>query len=192
MPEVPKQSDQVLIALLREGDANSLDELFRRYYEMLCLLSVRIVKDADAAEDIVQDFFLSIWEKRSVLPVIDRVAPYFKRSVRNRSLNFLRDPKRLPTGDDEQLPELKTAHNAASETLELEELRARVDTAIDGLPERCRLVFVLSKFGEMKHKEIAEALGISVKTVENQMGRAYQQLRKVLSALILFSVIIGP
>ncbi|PHI21719.1 RNA polymerase sigma-70 factor [Lewinellaceae bacterium SD302] len=191
MSKARKETDEELMQLLRSGDSSGLDGLFRRYYDSLCRLSLRIIKDADSAEDVVQEFFLSVWKKRNVLPEIDLVAPYLKRSVRNRSLNFLRDQKRIPTGEESELPVLATTKEWASEKIELEELRERVDLAINSLPERCRLIFVLHKFGGMKQKEIAVALNISVKTVENQMGRAYQHLRSLLSAILLFGVIGG-
>lgn len=186
MPVDQKKNDEELMQMLRMGNTAGLDELFRRYYEELCISSLRILKDRKDAEDVVQEFFMSLWNKRNVLPEVDSVAPYFRRSVRNRSLNFLRDQKRIPSGDEDDMPILATSDSETSKELEAEELQVKIDRAINSLPERCRMVFVLSRFEGMKQKEIAEKLEISVKTVENQMGRAYRFLREVLSAGILF------
>lgn len=179
-------SDEELLALLRNGDSSGLDGLFRKYYEQLCLVSLRIVKDPRDAEDVVQEFFASLWRKRETMGDIGSPASYLRRSVRNRSLNFLRDQKRIPQGDEERMPDLATRDSVVSEKLEAKELEERITRAIDALPERCRLVFVLSRFEEMKQKDIAEKLNISTKTVENQMSRAYRFLREALSAVLLF------
>lgn len=177
-------ADHELFNLLRQGDEAGLDGLFRRYYIELCRTALRIVNDEAAAEDTVQEFFLSIWQKRSTLPALDSVAAYFRRSVRNRSLNYLRDQKRIPSGDGE-MPILPSSDNEASAPLELEEMQQKVNKAIGMLPERCRLVYVLSRFEELSHKEISEKLGITQKTVENQMTRAYRFLRDYLSVGLL-------
>lgn len=181
MNEPPHIDDTELLRQLRAGDESGLDGLFRRHYQDLCLRSLRIVGEHKDAEDVVQEFFVNLWNKRSVLPEIDHVAAYLRRSIRNRSLNYLRDQKRVPSGAEEDLPMLTTRFNATGEALEAEELRARINRAIDTLPERCRLVFVLSRFEGLKQREIAEQLKISTKTVENQMSRAYRFLREVLS-----------
>lgn len=178
-------NDEELLAALREGKSFGLDGLFRRYYVELCRVSIRIVRDEAASEDIVQEFFVNLWQKHHILPIIDAIGPYLRRGVRNRSLNYLRDQKRVPSGDGE-MPELSSDHNAASAELELAELQQAVNQAIDALPERCRLVYVLSKIEGLSQKEIAANLDISVKTVENQMGRAYRFLREYLSVILLF------
>ncbi len=164
------------LAQLRLGQAAGLEALFRCYHTTLCRTALRIVNDPLAAEDIVQDFFLQLWQKHSNISEIDQVEAYLKRSVRNRSLNYLRDQQRIPQGEDD-FPDLPLTDNSAAVELELAELQNKVDQAIDALPERCRLVFVLKQFEEMTYKEIAEQLDISPKTVENQMARAYKLLR---------------
>lgn len=177
-------SDQDLIIRLRAGESTALDELFRRYYVDLCRRALRFVNDEQEAEDIVQNLFVALWEKRADQGNLDAVGPYLRRAVRNRSLNYLRDRKRIPV-DDGEIPETIADQNFADDDLTQDELRDRIHTAIDALPARCRLVFVMSKLEEMSHKEIAEALDISPKTVENQMTRAYRFLREWLSLILL-------
>ena len=176
------QTDEQLTQRLRQGQAPALDELFRRYYVDLCRIANRFVQSESQAEDIIQELFVSLWEKRATLPELDSVGPYLRRSARNRSLNYLRDRKRLPVTDGE-VPETIAAP-AATAALENRELRTRITKAIDQLPERCRLVFTMSKIEDMTHREIAKSLDISTKTVENQMTRAYRYLREWLALVI--------
>lgn len=184
MKQLNDTDDQELFNLLRAGSEAGLDGLFRKYYMDLCRTADRLLKDESAAEDVVQEMYLNLWKKRTTLPVLSSVVGYLKRSVRNRSLNYLRDQKRIPQADGE-MPVLATQSNAASVNLEAQELKDKIDRGIDALPERCRLVFVLSKFEDLSHKEIAKALDISPKTVENQMSRAYRFLREYLSLGVL-------
>jgi RNA polymerase sigma-70 factor (ECF subfamily) len=183
MPE--PETDQELFSRLREGEATALDELFRRYYPELCRVALRFVINEQEAEDIIQELFVSIWEKRETQrDDLGSVGAYLRRAARNRSLNYLRDRKRIPV-DDVEIPVTIAALEQADAALERSELRAKIHGAIDALPERCRLVFVMSKMEDMSHKEIAGALEISPKTVENQMTRAYKYLRKWLGVIML-------
>ena len=178
-------TDTELFDALRTGEAAALDELFRRYYVSLCRTAIRLVRDESTAEDIVQEFFALMWTKRSGLPAnTTAVGSYLRTSVRNRSLNYLRDRKRIPVGDAE-LPEVPADRaQQPGAGLEKEELQQRINDAIDRLPERCRLIFVMSKIEDMSHRDIADGLDISVKTVENQMTRAYKFLREYLSLFV--------
>lgn len=183
MYKLPADRDKEWFWQLKQGHAAGLEALFRAYHAPLCLAALRIVKEESSAEDIVQDFFLYLWQQREQLAEAENISAYFHRSIRNRCLNFLRDQKRIPKGEGE-LPEMPLLDNSALADLELSELQARVNLAIDSLPERCRLVYVLKQFEEMSYKEIAEELDISPKTVENQMSRAYKFLRVYLGSLL--------
>lgn len=179
------ETDQELFTRLRTGEATALDELFRRHYANLCRVALRFVNNEQEAEDIVQELFVSIWEKREKQrDDLESVGPYLRRATRNRSLNYLRDRKRIPV-DDGEVPMTIPTPDQADAALEQEELRQQIHGAIDSLPERCRLVFVMSKIEDMSHKEIASSLDISQKTVENQMTRAYRYLRQLLGLVLL-------
>lgn len=184
MNHAPQYTDEQLINRLRGGEAAALDELFRRYYVQLCRIAARYLGDENQAEDLIQDFFASLWEKRGTLPQLETVGPYLRRSARNRSLNYLRDQKKIPV-DNGEIPETVPAVPVPS-AMETQELRARIHGAINQLPDRCRMVFMMSKLDDMSHREIAQSLDISTKTVENQMTRAYRFLRKWLALLFLF------
>lgn len=183
MSQLVEQTDHQLFLRLREGAAPALDELFRRHYADCCRVALRFVNNESEAEDIVQELFVSLWEKRDDdRPAPTAVGAYLRRATRNRSLNYLRDRKRIPV-DDGELPLTTPSGKRADAGLEQDELRHRIHAAIDRLPERCRLVFVMSKIEEMSHKDIAAALDISPKTIENQMTRAYRLLRQWLAAV---------
>ena len=182
-------TDIELFAALRQGETTALDELFRRYYAELCRTSLRFVSDNSAAEDVVQEFFVSLWSRRERLPTDPQsVEAYLRRAIRNRSLNYLRDRNRIPVDDGELPMSQPDISQHPQEKMETAETRQRIDAAIDRLPERCRLVFVMSKLEDMSHREIAEGLDISVKTVENQMTRAYKYLREWLALFLLLNI----
>ena len=183
-------TDEDLYARLRAGQAAALDELFRRYYTDLVRLALRFVGQPPAAEDIVQEVFVGLWDKRATLsPLQGAVGPYLRTAVRNRSLNYLRDQKRLPQGEDE-IPDVPdSAVSGPAAALEQDELKHRIDRAVASLPDRCRTIFTMHRFGEMSHREIADHLSISTKTVENQMTRAYRFLRQWLA--LVFVLVTG-
>lgn len=178
MPNAPTLSDEQLYAGLRRGEAAALNALFRRHYAPLCRTADRFVRDHAAAEDIVQDLFTHLWTNRRKLPEENSsVAGYLKRAARNRSLNYLRDKNRLPLHDGE-MPDPPAP---AAPPNGPDDRTARITAAVDRLPDRCRLVFVMCKLEGMSQAEVARDLDISVKTVENQMTRAYKHLREWLS-----------
>jgi|GEM_PF-349284 len=185
------ETDQQLFARLRTGESTALDELFRRHYARLCRVSLRFVNNEQEAEDIIQDLFISIWEKRNAQQDNpEAVGAYLRRAARNRSLNYLRNQSRIPVTDGEVPANLRSGQ-LADDNLRQQELRRRIHQAIDALPERCRLVFVMSKMEDMTRKEIASALDISPKTVENQMTRAYRFLREMLGGALLVGLFVA-
>ncbi|OAV45660.1 RNA polymerase sigma-70 factor [Lewinella sp. 4G2] len=189
MKATPKDQDIQLFQRLAAGESQALDALFRQYYVELCQVANRFVQRESTAEDIVQDFFVSLWEKRATLNAPDNVGSYLRRSIRNRSLNYLRDQKRIPV-DDGEVPETIAAQAIGNKEEEGMGLKTRINQAINQLPERCRLVFTMSKLEEMSHREIAQRLDISTKTVENQMTRAYRYLRQWLALLCVLNALI--
>lgn len=177
-------TDAELLVRIKAGDDSAFDALFRRYYAELCRTANRFVRNEAQAEDLIQELFFGLWERRDGLPDdLTAVGGYLHRAARNRSLNFLRDQNRIPV-DDAELPLHLSSSALPSDGLEQDDLRTRLHHAIDRLPERCRLVFTMSKLEDMSQREIAESLEISTKTVENQMTRAYRFLREWL-ALVL-------
>ena len=146
---------------------------FRMLYMPLGMYALRIVDDADIAEDIVQDAFIKAWLYIGDGGKIDKFSPFMYRTVRNLCLSYMRDKRE--TLDESHIPE------AGAEEIDTSFRDARIWKAIDGLPEKCREVFLMSKRDGLTNEEIAEELGISIKTVKNQMTKAFSRLREALS-----------
>ncbi|MBK6485529.1 MAG: RNA polymerase sigma-70 factor [Gemmatimonadetes bacterium] len=174
--------DSELIRRLRAGDERALEEIFRHYYAGMCGFVRRFVYAPDVAEELVQDVFFKLWAKRESLTEIDAVRTYLFRAARNTALNFLRR-KKLENAWEEQeaargepLSVVATDDDASTD-----EVTRAVNGAVDKLPPRCREIFLMSREGGMTYAEIAHSLGISIKTVETQMGRALRSLRLSLA-----------
>ena len=149
------------------------DIFFRRMYLPLGMYAMRIVDDAQCAEDIVEDAFTRAWQMIENGKEFDDFKAYMYRSVRNGCISFIRSRKE--TVGVECIPEVD------EETVDTSERDARLWKAIDSLPDKCREVFLLSKRDGLSNEEIAERMDISVKTVKNQMTKAFARLRDELS-----------
>jgi RNA polymerase sigma-70 factor (ECF subfamily) len=154
--------------------------LFRTYYQPLCNYAYTFVQDRDEAEEIVQSTFLNVWEKRDNLSIHTGVKPYLYAMVRNASLNVLKHEKIKQQHVTMELAVAERSVESVTRTVMASELETKIYKAMDKLPEQCRLVFKLSRFEELKYSEIAEQLDISIKTVENQMGKALKIMRDQL------------
>ena len=167
---------------LQEGGMASFQEVFELHFENLCSYACTILRDMDEAEDVVQNVFLKMWEKRDSLLITHSVRSYLFRAVHHQCLNQLDHRVIRQRHQDHSLRE----HGADTQPPEVfpEELEARVRAAIDGLPEQCRKIFVMSRYDELRYAKIAEVLGISVNTVENQISKALRVLRDVLKDVV--------
>lgn len=164
----------------------AFEQLFKAHYKALHAYANMLLKDIDAAEEVVQSMFLKLWEKRDLLEVQTSVKAYLYKCIYNDSLNLLKHEQVKTKYQDFTVHTMNTHHEAASNRVELSELQKELRLAMEALPEQCRIIFQMSRFEELKYKEIAERLGISVKTVENQMGKALKILRlKLVDFLVL-------
>jgi RNA polymerase sigma-70 factor (ECF subfamily) len=172
--------DQEIFDAFRHDSGKGLDLMFRQYYPFVCQVVHRILLDNAQSEDLAQEVFYEIWKKKDAFQITTSLKAYLRRAAINKTLNYLRD-KKIKWDDEDQLSATESSQPSISQELEGEELQRLIDRTIDGLPERCRLVFSLSRFEEMSYLEIADHLGISVKTVENQMSKALRILRDALA-----------
>lgn len=172
--------DKNIVDALRQGDEQVFETIFRTYYERLCNYANTILNDMDEAEEMVQSAFLTVWEKHDTLEIHTSVKSYLYRAVHNSCLNRVKHYKVRKTYGDSVKNQTELLHDDASQDLVGSELDAIVANAIDSLPDQCRLVFKLSRFENLTYAEIAEQLGISVKTVENHMVKALKVLREKL------------
>lgn len=179
-----RRDDPTLLQAIQQGDESAFDALFRRYYEPLCHYAASLTDgDLDEAEDLVQQSFVKLWEQRATFEVQWSVKAYLYKMVHNRCLNRIRDA---------QTREKYKVYNAAQLEQGYEndpgaasELNERILQALDTLPTECRRIFELSRFEELKYREIADQLGISIKTVETQMGKALRLMRTELADYLI-------
>lgn len=169
--------EHILFSEIKKGNQAVFRKVYEDFYTRLCFYAARFVHDPEQSRSIVQEVFASFWMKKEKLKVSYSIKAYLFSSVRNACVDFLRKQKT----NQETLCRLIQDESVSTDHIEVAELNARINSAIQALPEKCREVFVLCRFEELKYAEIAERLSISVKTVEMQMGIALRKLRSHLS-----------
>lgn len=161
-------------------NANAIETLFREHYQGLSRYAFSILKDQEEAEDVVQKLFVKLWEKRKDIEIWKDVKSYLYRSTYNASLNELKRIKRHTMYETADKENGFQSDNDSSSKVMSEELEKHIENAIQTLPTKCGEVFRMSRFKEYSYKEIAEKLDISIKTVENHMGKALKLMREEL------------
>lgn len=163
--------------LIKSDPEKVLKALYDNYYDSMCHHVNLILRDENVAEDIVQEVFMSIWKKHEDLEIQSSIEGYLKRSCRNRALNYIRDNV-MKWEDDTALENQHSDHVTSDEMLDFDDLNFKIQYEIGQLPEKCGIIFSLSRFEELTYSEIAKQLDISVKTVENQISKALKILRE--------------
>jgi RNA polymerase sigma-70 factor, ECF subfamily len=164
-------------ARLRGGSEEAFDAIFRAWYAPLVRFTGEIVASRAVAEEIVQDVMLELWRRREVLDPDSSPKAYLFQSARNRALNHLRHERVERRGEPQVVAGTRSVPSPHVELVE-DEIDVALRDAVGSLPERCREVFELSRVHGLKYGEIAATLGISIKTVEAQMGKALRVLRE--------------
>lgn len=162
---------------------DTIEQSFRYYYRPLTLFALHYVKDTDVAQDIVQECFANLWEKQTSETPPSNIKSYLYSMVRNKCVDELRQSDHLPITLE---PSDLDAYISEEECERRSIIEARLWTAIDKLPERCREIFLLSKRDGLKYQEIATKLDISVNTVENHVRKALKQLRDSAEKIYYF------
>ncbi|QDA59689.1 RNA polymerase sigma-70 factor [Hymenobacter jejuensis] len=180
------------LAHLRSTDeAAFMELLFKEFYKPLGQVIYRVVQDRDATEDLLQDVFLRVWNNRETLTISTTYRAYLYRAAFNAALRHQERSKRQVAWDAAP-PSAEPTGSAATDDLHYQEAESSVAAALNLLPPQCRAVFELSRYEELSYQQIAEALELSPKTVENQMGKALRILRRELSTLLknLYSLLL--
>lgn len=170
--------DRALLQGLRAGDEKAFETVFRRWYAPLVRLSESLTRSRARAEEIVQDVMLELWRRRDTLASDGSPQAYLFQSTRNRSLNDIRHERVKERGEPHVIAATSAFGPAADARVEEGEIDVALREAMEDLPERSRVVFEMSRVQGLKYSEIAEALGISIKTVEAHMGKALKHLRE--------------
>lgn len=178
-----------ILQLLRSDDPETVKKLFYQYYPFLCQNIYRIVKDKAIAEDLAQDTFFKFWDKRNELKIEISVKAYLRRMAINEALYYLRKNKKFQKEEVSILEFVETT-NTVEEQILHQELSDKIMAAINLLPPRCQEIFKLSRFEELTYKQIATRLEISIKTVENQMGKALKVLRASLKQYLSIFILL--
>ncbi|MBB2151077.1 RNA polymerase sigma factor [Pedobacter gandavensis] len=187
---VALDDDLALMNAIRNKDKKVFEAFYKKYYRQLFTLAFRYVGQTEAAEEIVHDLFINIWNKAAQLNIQHAMKSYLFRSIVNASLNFLKKEKQDAA---RQLSYIHLQHGEDPEEdrRNEEELMLRnLEEALDLLPPKCKEVMYLSRFGKLKQQEIADQLNISLKTVKNHLTYGFQKLRAQLqkSGAILMSI----
>jgi len=170
-------TDKILITGIKRGDYSSYNQLFMRYYSRLCALVFGITQSSSASEDVVQELFIRLWVNRAKLEINESISGYLYRSSKNAALNYLRAEKsRLKSIQNMPVQEWQSDESL----IEQIEFGAALNQCIGQLPERSRDVFMKSRFDGLKQQEISDQLGISVKTIKNQIWKSLQFLKACL------------
>ena len=172
--------DLFVLKKIKEGDIKAFESIFRLYYTPLCLYATSITGEQEVAEEIVQDLFYVFWKERESLPILRSIKNYLYGATRNRSLQYLEHRevryRYRNTVLARENPESESY--TPQDQLEYKELQSLVNRALGKLPERRLRIFRMHRFEGMKYAEIASSLSLSIKTVEAEMTKALQTLRK--------------
>ncbi|UPK71221.1 RNA polymerase sigma-70 factor [Chitinophaga filiformis] len=169
-----------------DGDEKAFSELFRYFYDRLLYFAIQYVYSREAAEEIVSDVFVKIWNRRQELEKISNLEVYLFVAVKNHSLNYLEQYSSLriaPLNDESGLSQLTNSVDP-ERTMEWKEILFKMDQEVGRLPDQCRRVFKLIKEEGFKYKDVAEILNISPRTVETQLFRAMKRLNEVIGPYV--------
>lgn len=190
-------ADQELLLLIKAGNEVAFEQAFRIYSKPLHAYGYTLLNNSHIAEEMIQDLFLKIWEQRGVLQIHTSLKAYLYRAIHNDCMNYIRHlkvKKNYETAVNTSSNEIN--YQQPIDRLAVKELQQKLRSGLNKLPEACRTVFQLSRFEHLSYKEIASQLEISIKTVENQMSKAFRILRVelkdylvLLLALLLISTI---
>ena len=176
---------------LSEGDEKVYGDIYGLYYSQLCtFVHVRYIRDKDESEEIVQNLFLKLWEKRNNLPKIESLKSYLFTAARNACLNYFEHEAVKRKYNNEVEYKLKKLEFAEPEDAGPEDKIKSATEAINDLPEQTRRIFKLKYIEGLKYKEIAGQLDISEKTVQTLIYRGLKQLRRKVALVLVFIFLI--
>ena len=168
-----------ILDILKSKPDVALRSLYSSYYRYVCSVVYKMTGDSAVAEDISQEVFLEVWKRRETLEIKTTLKGYLRKIAVNKTLNQIRS-KKMNFEEEDTILQVPSTENSTQKILEAEDLQNAINKAVESLPERCRLVFGLSRYEEKTYKEIADLLTISIKTVENQMSKALKIVRNAV------------
>ena len=180
-----------LIGRLTEGDKTAFEILFKHYYPGLVIYASKFVQDKTEAEEIVQEFFVRLWEKHHKVKPSSTLKSYVFQSIKNSSLNFIRDKKVSLPIIEELINRSNTELIFNQDLYVVSELQQKIESAVNSLPKKCGEVFLMSRFRSMKNDEIAQELNISKRTVETHISNAIKVLKTELKDFLMLLILLN-
>ncbi len=180
---MPDEKLEHILHRLRSDDKGALKQVFQMCYPIVVKSIHRFIQDRNLVEDLSQEVFMRFWTKRHQINVTTSLPAYLRRMAINEALGYLRSKKNHST-DEFTLDSITETDAGAEQQYLYNELQDNITSAIDTLPPKCKIIFKMSRFDDMTYREIADALNISIKTVENQMGKALRLLRGKLKSYL--------
>lgn len=172
--------NSTLIDAIARRDRKTFELIYKQYYVQLFSIAYRYVGDQEAAEEIVHDVFVTIWNKAGQLKIQHSVKSYLIKAIINTSLNYIKKEELITAKRLRYMAEQHAFDQDDSSNNSREALLVGLERALDLLPEKCRNVMYLSRFGKLKQEEIAQQMNISIKTVKNHLTYGFQKLREHL------------
>lgn len=185
---IHKMNDSVLLERLAAGDEHALNEIYMLYWQDLFVCAYNVLKDKAACEDIVQDLFLQLWQKRSTIQITTSLRAYLYTAVRYNVFRQIRTGKVRNVLFDEAADRMSV--NTTEFIMAEKDITRQVARVVAGLPDKCREVYKLSREEQLTHKEIASRLNISTKTVENQLTIALKRVRASLNTVVVVIIML--
>lgn len=169
------------LTALQQGSHSALEAIFDSYYRYLVVTAYKLIHDDQKAKDLVQDVFFNLWVKREEINIQGSLKSYLRRAVVNRTIDDIRKNKRMVREEEVSDHRQQISDSpSADQILAAQDLQVTINKAIETLPDKCRTVFAMSRFENLSHKEIAEQLQISTKTIENQITKALKIIRQAV------------
>ena len=175
-------TDETLLSLLMQDDADAFAMLYRRHWEPMFLNAARVLSSREDGRDVVQEVFISLWDRRRTLNVTGSVLAYLQTSIKYMAIRFIR--KNITRRDYlSRLTRAETEASAADgeERVQLKEIQHVITHAVEHMPTKMREVYLLSREEQLSHNEIAEQLGISPETVKKHIQHALQLIRTAIA-----------
>lgn len=185
-------NDLSLLARLAHSDESALTEIYKQYWQQLFISAYNVLKDKAACEDILQNLFLSLWLRKETLQIHTSLSAYLHTAVRYQVFRHLKTGKVIIEVLDDLDTRLQLQVPSSEVDLFCKETSAQINNAVGLLPKKCKIIYKMSREQQLSHKEIAAQLGLSEKTIENQLTIALRKIRESfedLSCLFIFIVL---
>lgn len=174
MSKLKAYSDNCLLDFLRKGELNAFEEIYRRYWKQLYSISYKRTQSTEISEELVQDIFTSLWEKRQTIHV-ENLSAYLFTATKYKIINHFH--REMSKRNFMTSVSLESAENSTEEMVLLDDLNQALSQEIEKLPAKRKMIFKLYRQQNLSMKQVASQLGVSEKTVENQLNKAFKMLR---------------